>query len=423
MAERAEELVLRAVGLLGRSPQRLHALAREHLFGDVDRHADDTTLRGIVAAQRRVSDVEEAFAHDPAAREGQGHFRSAKGLSRLQAAPQPVEERIVRHLGDDVLQTSARGVGASELLGRLGVDQLENEIGPPDDVDRYRRLHEKLAQPLALRLGLFPEGADLQVRRHASDELTGRERLHEVIVGAGVQPFHARLLACARREHDDGHRARPGLLTQRSQETEAVEPRHHHVGQHQIRGAPPRRLQGFLAVARRLDAPALAEQPRDVIAHVGIVVHQEDVPVDVPRERLRRESAVEALGHGVGQSGRTGQPAESLQHERRGAAGARGPRGRGRCHLDAIGGQMGVATRQRHPEGRPGSRTALDLDTSAVQPHELLHEREPDAGPFVRARAGALDAVKPLEEAANLGLGDAGSRVADDQLRARRGPA
>ena len=42
-----------------------------------------------------------------------------------------------------------------------------------------------------------------QVRFHAGEQLARGERLDQIVVGAGVEAFDARLLAGARREQDD----------------------------------------------------------------------------------------------------------------------------------------------------------------------------------------------------------------------------
>ena len=59
---------------------------------------------------------------------------------------------------------------------------------------------------------------------------------------------------------------------------------------------------------------------------------------------------------------------------------------------------------------RPTSlSTSID---AAVQPHQLLHQRETDAAAFVRAAARAFDAVKALEQTRQLVRGNAGAGVA-----------
>src|SRR5438128_5397803 len=48
--------------------------------------------------------------------------------------------------------------------------------------------------------------------------------------------------------------------------------------------------------------------------------------------------------------------------------------------------------------------------------HELLHERQSDASPFMRAGLGAVDAVKAPEQLRDLVGGDAHSAVLNGQL-------
>jgi hypothetical protein len=48
-----------------------------------------------------------------------------------------------------------------------------------------------------------------------------------------------------------------------------------------------------------------------------------------------------------------------------------------------------------------------------VQIDQLLDERQSDAGPFMRAPAGALDAMKPLEDTRQFRFRDARARIAD----------
>ena len=69
--------------------------------------------------------------------------------------------------------------------------------------------------------------------------------------------------------------------------------------------------------------------------------------------------------------------------------------------------------RDPYPERGPLSDLARDLDRAAVQLHELLHERQADAGALVRAPVRRFDAVKALEQARQLLLGDADTRVSD----------
>ena len=87
----------------------------------------------------------------------------------------------------------------------------------------------------ALELGHEPPyPVEFEVRPDAGQQLAGRERLDQVVVGAGLQPLDGRVVARAGREHDhrDVHRGR--VLAHGGEQAEAVEHRHHHVGQHEV---------------------------------------------------------------------------------------------------------------------------------------------------------------------------------------------
>src|SRR5262245_2205660 len=59
---------------------------------------------------------------------------------------------------------------------------------------------------------------------------------------------------------------------------------------------------------------------------------------------------------------------------------------------------------------------AFDPDVTFVNAHQILNQRQTDAGPFGSARLDALDSVEALEQARKvLGL-DADTRVTDCQL-------
>ena len=80
----------------------------------------------------------------------------------------------------------------------------------------------------------------------------------------------------------------------------------------------------------------------------------------------------------------------------------------GRCAVP-----NGIRTRNVVPS--PGSLVASIV--AAVQLHELLHEREADAGAFVRAALRAFDAVEALEQPRQLVLRHADAGVRDLEQR------
>ena len=94
------------------------------------------------------------------------------------------------------------------------------------------------------------------------EQIARRKRLDQIVVGRGGQALEPRLLAGARRQHDDRNRAEVRVGTQLPQQAEAVELRHHHVGDDHVGPARARGRQRLTAVADRVDVPALASSRR-----------------------------------------------------------------------------------------------------------------------------------------------------------------
>ena len=79
---------------------------------------------------------------------------------------------------------------------------------------------------------------------------------------------------------------------------------------------------------------------------------------------------------------------------------------------------MAQLERQRHGEGAPAALDRVGADAPAVQPDELVGERQADARALVRASGGAADAMEALEE---RGDPPRGRRPRCRGWRARRG--
>ena len=128
-------------------------------------------------------------------------------------------------------------VQGDEAVGDALEDGRRLLLGPPD-------LGPQLILPAR---GLAPDAGHLQMGPDPGQQLTGAEGLDEVVVRPGGQPFHPRLHARPGGEQDHGHGAGSRVGAKLLQEAEAVQPRHHHVRQHQVRrpiagggqGGPP----------------------------------------------------------------------------------------------------------------------------------------------------------------------------------------
>src|SRR5688572_19481321 len=72
-----------------------------------------------------------------------------------------------------------------------------------------------------------------------------------------------------------------------------------------------------------------------------------------------------------------------------------------------------------HREGRSDSLHAHDVDLPVEGLDEVLHDGEAEPRPPELARARLVDAVEPLEDAREVFLGYAHSRVLDVDPRAR----
>ena len=256
-----------------------------------------------------------------------------------------------------------------------------------------------------------------QIRADPRQQLTCRERFGQIVVGTSLHADDPCLLPGPRRQEDGWDIAQRLVRPQRLQEAEPVEARHHDVGQHEVGRMPPRGGQGSLAVSDGVDLVSLAdEQTTDILAHVGIVVREQDPASDGAASQCRRPDPVVAdQVHLLGST--IGQPPEGFLDI-------------GLCldepdvtapsRSDSIRRQMRGAERERHGEGTSRPFLTRDADRAAMQPHQLSHQREPDAAALKASPSCAGNAVEALEQPGQLVGRDTGAGVAHLQHRFAR---
>ena len=229
-----------------------------------------------------------------------------------------------------------------------------------------------------------PHAAQLEQRADARQQLARGEGLDDVVVGARVEALDARLLAGARRQQHDRNARSAAIRAHR-----ASRPKPSSCGimtSLRIRSGVARRAAASASAPSATASTRVVrrEQVAHVRAHVGVVVGEHDA-----RAERRREAAIVRQGIGLRIAAaagsrrlRLGQPAQRLLDER--ARRRSRPRAR-RAAPDAILGRCAVPNGMRTRNVVPAAERARGLDRAAVQLHELLHEREADAGALVRA--------------------------------------
>ncbi len=149
-------------------------------------------------------------------------------------------------------------------------------LGTAQDGDRGRRLRKDVQQPPPLRLLDAADAPAQQLRFDAGDELARRKRLDDVVVRACLKSFDARFFAGASRQHHHGHSRVAGVFAELAKQLEAVELRHHDVGDDQIWRPLDCGAQGLTAVRHRCDVPRGLQQAANVLPHVRVVVGEQD---------------------------------------------------------------------------------------------------------------------------------------------------
>ncbi len=222
---------------------------------------------------------------------------TAPALARRHLQRQLVPGQLAAvHVEDaEAGRTLAVGCGHRRVLARreaqrrgeggVDLDGAALAIEGDADADRDQRqqrleLGDAIAQ-IAVGLGqpLLAGAADAGQLQHGADageELARAERLRQVVVRARLEALDAGLFTGPGRDEDDREPAQRRVGADGAQQRQAVQPRHHHVGEQQIGRLAANRLERRQAVADGLDTVGRREQAGDVVAHVRVVVGHHD---------------------------------------------------------------------------------------------------------------------------------------------------
>ncbi len=241
-----------------------------------------------------------------------------------------------------------------------------------------------------------------QVRFDTRQQLARGERFDEVVIGSRFHSLHTRLGAGACREQNHREGSSRMIASNCAEQSHTVQPRHHHVGQHQIERCLAYLLQRRDSISDDHDLMAPFEQPAHVLAHVRIVVGKKN------------------SRHGARTTGKKPRFFHVARYRTRGAVRKRRlfsvlllrqppqrflqigfavqTRGDRRLRgLDMIRRQMGAPPGDGYRERRPTPCFAFGLNASAMKFGEFVNQGETDPAAFQRAAASALHAMKTLE--------------------------
>ena len=213
------------------------ARARDHRRSEVAadrqmarRHAVKGSVPAVTRILRHIVDADDTLAF-----EGGREQRSVAGLRQTR-------ERFFRRAGERVQHVAAAIIRLHVIEERAegGAGKLRRRVGHhlhsaaqvefrghrrTDTVENFQR--PRLFAQTAF--GFPAQARQLQIARHARQQFARRERLGQIVVGAGFETAHARLFPGAGRQQQHRRFAQVRVAAQFAQQTEAVEPRHHHI--------------------------------------------------------------------------------------------------------------------------------------------------------------------------------------------------
>ena len=225
-------------------------------------------------------DISEGADHDPAPGVG------VLGMVEVDGHPQPVPVAVVHWNGEGAVRLVEQfrkclldlpvggGIGVCRRPPRVLGLIRQAVCAVPEDVGERRvdlddravlvadeeGLLQRVDQGRAPARVMVAQPRQFDDAAHAREEFGGRERLDEIVVGAGLQAFDGGFLpgACGQQQH--GHGRGAGIGPQRGNQGQSVQPGHHHVADHEVGHSGADGLQRVLAIGDRLDLVAGAAQ-------------------------------------------------------------------------------------------------------------------------------------------------------------------
>ena len=261
-------------------------------------------VRRIPAVARILADV--AGPDDPLAAESRRKDGRIARIGKLReglagGSRQRIEQVGFAAVVGDVVEERAepgagqlrRGVGDG-LHQRFEIDLGGQHAGGPVENFEPMRL---VAQD---RGGLRAPSGQLDMAGDTGEQLAGAERLGQIIVGPGPQALDLRLLAGPRGQQNDRDVAQRRIGAQALQKIDAVHHRHHDVAQDEIVPGVRERRERRLSVGDRGNVVPGAQQAREIVPHVRVIVRHQNPRGVRDRRRKRLVGGIEIVG-GIGQ--------------------------------------------------------------------------------------------------------------------------
>jgi len=179
---------------------------------------------------------------------------------------------------EEVIADGSIGIDP-EVLAHAGVPALigDGKIAEPEaDLDGLGDEFETIVIFAEEDFAASADAGKFEVGLHASEKFAGAERLGEVIVGAALEALDAGGFSGAGREQDDWNGVGGGMLAQFAQKAVAVELGHHHVGKDEVGGIGDGGIESGAAVGVGIDFVIVGEKAGEILAHVGVVVGEEN---------------------------------------------------------------------------------------------------------------------------------------------------